>query len=73
VINPPGKPSVQVLDFRPSDKVVPGVLTSGAEGVTLRFVRGDEAEMLIQEIIAVSDRMISFLGQDVGYVEEESF
>jgi len=56
-----GKPSVKVLDLRPSDQA--GVLTSGAEHVTLGLTRGDEAEILIQEILAHSDRLITLVGE----------
>jgi len=42
------------------------VLTEDEESATLRYTRGDEAEMLITEIIKITDRLISFLGKEWG-------
>ena len=64
-----GRPSVNVLDLRPSDQAE--VLTSEEESVTLRLTRGDEAEILIYEIVNLMDRLIHLVGRGcyVGEVE----
>ncbi len=65
-----GKPSVQLLDSRPSDQAE--VLTSDGENVTLRLTRGDEAEILLLEILALTERLITLVGE-VYNVEERRF
>ena len=58
-----GKPSVEELDLRPSDRVVPMDLRAELKSATLRVTRGDEAEILITEIIGLTDKLIYLSNQ----------
>ena len=70
--SPVGSDRFRQLDLQPSDSAVPGALTSEAEDTTLRYTRGYEAEMLIDEIIVITDKLISFLGKEFGYGRGEA-
>ena len=68
-LSPFGKPAVSVYDKNSEapDQVVPEGLTSEVEDVTVRDVGGNEAiEDTLMDIVALSDRLITLLGEMKG-------